>query len=147
MSDNRNTISNENWVELYATLSNYILEYSSLDPIWIIDEDGNEVRTEEKQNEFIGIVDQVEAIMEAVLTKESSNKIDQGDVADMLGSFNEFDEIDYRIKDCATKGCVAVVYFYEDKLSEIDQITAYNPEEGIEQALAERRENNRRGGV
>ena len=104
MSDNRNTISNENWVELYATLSNYILEYSSLDPIWIIDEDGNEVRTEEKQNEFIGIVDQVEAIMEAVLTKESSNKIDQGDVADMLGSFNEFDEIDYRIKDCATKG-------------------------------------------
>ena len=26
-----------------------------------------------------------------------SNKIDQGDVAIMLGSFNEFDEIDYRI--------------------------------------------------
>ena len=71
MSDNRNIISSENWVELYATLSNYILEYSSLDPIWIIDEDGNEVRTEEKQDEFIDIVDQVEAIMEAVLIKES----------------------------------------------------------------------------
>ena len=69
-----------------------------------------------------------------------SDKIDQGDVAIMLGSFNEFDEIDYRIRDCATKGVVCVVYFYEDKLSEIDQITAYNPEEGIEQALAERRE-------
>jgi hypothetical protein len=70
MSDNRNIISSENWVELYATLSNYILEYSSLDPIWIIDEDGNEVRTEEKQDEFIDIVDQVEAIMETVLIKE-----------------------------------------------------------------------------
>ena len=71
MSDNKNIISSENWVELYATLSNYILEYSSLDPIWIIDEDGNEVRTEEKQDEFIDIVNQVEAIMETVLIKES----------------------------------------------------------------------------
>ena len=69
-----------------------------------------------------------------------SNKIDQGDVAIMLGSFNEFDEIDYRITECATKGVACIVYFFEDKLSEIDQITAYNPEEGIEQALAERRE-------
>ena len=69
MSDNRNIISSENWVELYATLSNYILEYSSLDPIWIIDEDGNEVRTEEKQDEFIDIVNEVEAIMETVLIK------------------------------------------------------------------------------
>lgn len=67
----KTVIPAETWVELYATLSNYILEYSSLDPIWIIDEDGNEVRTEEKQDEFIDIVDQVEAIMEAVLTKES----------------------------------------------------------------------------
>jgi hypothetical protein len=63
MSDNRNIISSENWVELYATLSNYILEYSSLDPIWIIDEDGNEVRTEEKQNEFINIANEVENIL------------------------------------------------------------------------------------
>ncbi len=140
MSDDRNIISNENWVYLYSELSSWIHEYSSLDPIWIIDEDGNEVRTEEKQDEFIDIVNQVEAIMETLLIKESSNKIDQGDVADMLGSFNEFDEIDYRIRECATKGVACIVYFYEDKLSEIDQITAYNPEEGIEQALAERRE-------
>ena len=63
MSDNRNIISSENWVELYATLSNYILEYSSLDPIWIIDEDGNEVRTVEKQNEFINIANEVENIL------------------------------------------------------------------------------------
>jgi len=97
MSDNRNIISSENWVELYATLSNYILEYSSLDPIWIIDEDGNEVRTEEKQDEFIDIVDQVEAIMETVLIKESSNKIDQGDRKAMSNEiktimFGDFDK-------------------------------------------------------
>ena len=71
MSDDRNIISNENWVYLYSELSSWIHEYSSLDPIWIIDEDGNEVRTEEKQDEFIDIVNQVEAIMETVLIKES----------------------------------------------------------------------------
>lgn len=63
MSDNRNTISNENWVYLYSELSSWIQEYSSLDPIWIIDEDGNEVRTEEKQNEFINIANEVENIL------------------------------------------------------------------------------------
>tara|TARA_R110002167_G_scaffold172089_2_gene370279 strand:- start:489 stop:710 length:222 start_codon:yes stop_codon:yes gene_type:complete len=56
----------EKWVELYAELSEYILEYASLDPIY--DDEGN--RTEEKQNEFINIVDDVERIMENVLTKE-----------------------------------------------------------------------------
>jgi len=59
----KNVIPTETWVELYATLSSYILEYSSLDPIWIIDEDGNEVRTEEKQNEFINIANEVENIL------------------------------------------------------------------------------------
>ena len=49
---NKIILPTENWVELYATLSNYILEYSSLDQIWILDKDGNEVRTEDKQNEF-----------------------------------------------------------------------------------------------
>tara|TARA_R100001143_G_C3318589_1_gene113609 strand:+ start:315 stop:497 length:183 start_codon:yes stop_codon:yes gene_type:complete len=42
-----------------------------------------------------------------------SKKITQGDVADLLGSSNDFDEIDYSIHDSPTKGCVAVVYFYE----------------------------------
>ena len=55
----------EKWVELYAELSEYILEYASLDPIY--DDEGN--RTEEKQNEFIDIVNSVESIMEGVLTK------------------------------------------------------------------------------
>jgi|TARA_R110001592_G_scaffold355660_1_gene656538 hypothetical protein len=54
-----------------------------------------------------------------------ANKINTGDVACLLGSFNEFDEIDYRIEECATKGCVAVVYFYEDKLTKEQQITSY----------------------
>jgi len=29
---------------------------------------------------------------------------------------NEFDDVDFRITDCATKGVVATVYFYEKKL-------------------------------
>jgi hypothetical protein len=48
-----------------------------------------------------------------------TEKITQGDVAVLLGSFEEFDEIDYTIKECATKGCVAVVYFYENKLIKV----------------------------
>ena len=55
------------------------------------------------------------------------NKITTGDVADLLGNFNHFDEIDYRIKECATKGCVAVVYFYEDKLTKEQQKTSIEP--------------------
>tara|TARA_Y100000592_G_scaffold61075_1_gene95422 strand:- start:3184 stop:3390 length:207 start_codon:yes stop_codon:yes gene_type:complete len=60
-------IPDEKWVELYAMLSEYILEYSSLDPIY--DDEGN--RTEEKQDEYIDIVDSVEDIMRSILTKES----------------------------------------------------------------------------
>ncbi len=59
-------VPDEKWVELYAMLSEYILEYSSLDPIY--DDEGN--RTEEKQDEYIDIVDSVESIMRSLLTKE-----------------------------------------------------------------------------
>ena len=62
-------ISDENWIELYSELSEYVLQYSSLDPIY--DEEGN--RTEEKQDEFIDIVNSVESIMESVLTKGDGN--------------------------------------------------------------------------
>ena len=55
----------ENWIELYSELSEYVLQYASLDPIY--DDEGN--RTEEKQDEFIDIVNSVESIMESVLTK------------------------------------------------------------------------------
>jgi hypothetical protein len=62
----------ETWVGLYAELSDFILEYSSLDPIWKTDSEGNEIpeRTEEKQDEFLDIVDKVETIMEVFLKKE-----------------------------------------------------------------------------
>ena len=62
-------IPKEKWVELYGELSNFILEYSSLDPIWTTDSNGNEIRTEEKQDEFMDIADTVEAIMRKVLNK------------------------------------------------------------------------------
>ncbi len=70
--DTKTVVPTETWVELYATLSNYVLEYSSLDPIWTQDENGGEVYTEEKQDEFIGIANEVEAILHKVgLRKES----------------------------------------------------------------------------
>jgi hypothetical protein len=56
-------VTQETWVELYSELSNFILEYSSLDEIWTIDENGAEVRTEEKQDQFIDIANTVEDIM------------------------------------------------------------------------------------
>ena len=62
-------ISDENWIELYSELSEYVLQYSSLDPIY--DEEGN--RTEEKQDEYIDIVDSVEDIMRSILTKEGDS--------------------------------------------------------------------------
>jgi len=72
--NNKVVIPAETWVELYAVLSNHILEYSSLDNIWIVDENGNEVRTEDKQNEFCEIVDEVETILEAFFIKEEAWK-------------------------------------------------------------------------
>ena len=50
-------------------------------------------------------------------------KITVNDVEDMLGASSIPPEIDYRISECATKGVVAVVYFYADKLSKQDQQT------------------------
>ena len=64
-------IKDENWVYLYSKLADYILEYSSLDPIWIINSNEDEVMTEEKQDQFLDIADSVEEIMRKVLIKES----------------------------------------------------------------------------
>ncbi len=63
MEKPKTVIPAETWVELYATLSNYVLEYSSLDPVWTQDENGGEVYTEEKQDEFEDIASEVEGIM------------------------------------------------------------------------------------
>ena len=60
------------------------------------------------------------------------DKLTVDDVAVMLGCSDIPSEVDYRIEECTTKGfsqvfhgkgCVAVVYFYEDKLSKQEQKT------------------------
>ena len=68
----RPIIKDEDWAYLYSQLADYILEYSSLDPIWKTDSEGNAIpeRTEEKQDQFIDIVDTVETIMHKYLKKE-----------------------------------------------------------------------------
>lgn len=59
----KTTIPTETWVEVYKRLSDFVLEYSSLDDVTTIDESGTEVYTEEKQDEFMDIADTVEMIM------------------------------------------------------------------------------------
>ncbi len=66
MSSNKIVLPAEKWVELYARISEYILEYSSLDKIY--NDDGT--KTEEKQDEFCEIVGSVEEIMRTILVKE-----------------------------------------------------------------------------
>lgn len=65
-------ISQDTWIQLYGELSEYVLEYSSLDPIYEEDENGDERMTEEKQNEFCNIVDSVEEILSLHFIKEDS---------------------------------------------------------------------------
>jgi len=57
------------WTYLYAELSDYIQESCSIDPIWVVDQDGNERRTDDKEDEFVDIVNDVEQIMSKVLEK------------------------------------------------------------------------------
>ena len=58
-------IKPEQYIELAAELAAAMLEYSSLDPITEIDENGDERLTEEKQDEFNMLLDQVEAMLAA----------------------------------------------------------------------------------
>ena len=60
----------ETWVELYGVLSNYVLEYSSLDPITKIEPNGDEVYTEEKQDEYNHIAGDIEDILRTFFRKE-----------------------------------------------------------------------------
>ena len=60
---------------------------------------------------------------------------------------NEFDDVDLSIHDSPTKGCVAVVYFYEDKLNENNETWDSLAEQGhspqmIESILADRESDN-----
>jgi len=69
-------LSQDRWIHLYSELSNFVLEYSSLDPVWTEDENGDEVMTEDKQDEFCDIVDTVEQIMwHCGLVKEDSDGV------------------------------------------------------------------------
>jgi len=70
-ANNKPVLDPSTWCYLYSELSNYVQEYSSLDPIWETDSEGNEVavRTDEKQDEFMDIADTVETIMRTFLTK------------------------------------------------------------------------------
>ena len=56
-------LPSEKYVELYSELAMFCLEYSSLDNVWIENSNGDEVMTEEKQNEFNDIVDNIETIL------------------------------------------------------------------------------------
>jgi len=69
---NKITIPSETWIELYSTLSNHILEYSALDPVWTEDENGGEVYTEDAQNKFMDISEQVEDILSLFFNKEQN---------------------------------------------------------------------------
>ena len=75
MSDVNNKISlpTETWVELYAALSHYVLWYSSsLDSLTETDENGDEIYTEEKQDEFCDIANVVENILSSFFVKEEN---------------------------------------------------------------------------
>jgi len=43
-----------------------------------------------------------------------NNKLNEHELLKRLD--NEFDDVDFEITDCATKGVVATVYFYEKKI-------------------------------
>ena len=67
-------LSSETWVELYSSLSSFILHFSALDPVWTENENGEEVYTEDAQNKFMDISDQVEDILSLFFKKESDNE-------------------------------------------------------------------------
>ena len=46
----------------------------------------------------------------------NKNKLTEHELTKRLD--NEFTDVDFRLTECATKGVVATVYFYEDKLKE-----------------------------
>ena len=59
------------------------------------------------------------------------NKLTIDEVADLLGCSSISSKVDYRITECATKGVVAIVYFYEEPLPELKQKTVTSLTEAI----------------
>ena len=54
---------------MYASISHFVLEYASLDTIYMEDENGDVVYKPEKQNQFNDITDSIENILSVYLTK------------------------------------------------------------------------------
>ncbi|BAQ86997.1 hypothetical protein [uncultured Mediterranean phage uvMED] len=72
------TIPSEDWVAMYVEISDYILEYASLDPIYMEAENGDEILTPEKLNQFNVITHAIENIMSTYLTKGDITNNDNG---------------------------------------------------------------------
>lgn len=62
---NKYYLTPETYIQLTADLADFMLEYSSLDPVTETDENGDERYTDEKQDEFCAILDQVESLFSA----------------------------------------------------------------------------------
>ena len=56
-------IPSEIWVELYSEIAGAIVEYSALDAVTTINDQGDEVYTEEAQDKFIHCSEIVEEIL------------------------------------------------------------------------------------
>jgi hypothetical protein len=72
LNEKTTVLNQHDWIGLYCELSTFILEQSySPHAIWEEDENGDEVMTDDKQDEYVEIVNVVEAIMiESGLVKE-----------------------------------------------------------------------------
>tara|TARA_R110002012_G_scaffold186719_1_gene353428 strand:- start:64 stop:339 length:276 start_codon:yes stop_codon:yes gene_type:complete len=72
---NKIKLSAGTWISLYSELSDYVLTYSSLDPVTEINDCGDEYYTPEKQIEFCDISDEVEAILENHFVKYDAEEV------------------------------------------------------------------------
>ena len=63
-------ISTPDWIQLYTILADFTLNHSSRGCVTEIDENGDERYTEEKQEEFCYLVDEIETILEMFFEKE-----------------------------------------------------------------------------
>tara|TARA_R100000995_G_C3471196_1_gene118424 strand:+ start:635 stop:844 length:210 start_codon:yes stop_codon:yes gene_type:complete len=64
-------IDSETWVELYSELAGVMVEYSALDAVTTINEQGDEVYTEEAHEKFIHCSEIFEDLLGHYFIKES----------------------------------------------------------------------------
>tara|TARA_R100000808_G_scaffold24356_1_gene55936 strand:- start:15531 stop:15740 length:210 start_codon:yes stop_codon:yes gene_type:complete len=63
-------IPSETWVELYSHLADQMVEYSALDAVTTINDQGDEVYTEQAQENFIHCSEIVEDVLGQYFIKE-----------------------------------------------------------------------------